>query len=289
MRRKRLSAALAVVPVMALAACGSPGSASTAAAPTAHGTASAASSGPSPGSSSGPSPGSPSQAAADLGTGKLDGLTVSVDPGHNGGNDKHPGIINKLVSAGPFKKPCNTTGTDTSSGYSEHAFTFDVATRLVAILKKEGAKVVMTRTNDTGVGPCVNERAEIANRAHANAAISIHGDGAAASGYGFHVIEPQLIKGYTDSIVAPSRKLGEAIRAAFHAGTGEAYSSYLGHNGLDVRDDLGGLNLSKVPAVFIECGNMRNSTDAARMTSADWRQKAAEALAAGLTNYLRPS
>ncbi len=281
MRRKRLGLALAVGPVMALAACGgSAGSASTAAPPKVNGSAAPAGSA---------SPGDPTQRVADAGgsgKGKLAGLVISIDPGHNGGNDTHPSIINKLVSAGPFKKPCNTTGTATDAGYPEHAFTWDVAVRLKAVLQQEGAKVVMTRSNDTGVGPCVNERAAIANRAHANAAIAIHGDGAAASGYGFHVIEPQLIKGYTESIVAPSKKLGTAIRNAFHAGTGEPFSNYLGKSGLDVRDDLGGLNLSKVPVVFIECGNMRNAADAARMTSAAWREKAAQALATGLADFL---
>jgi len=273
MRLRRLGAALAVVPVTALTACGGLGSSgSKAGVPTVSG-------------SSSPD----SRQAADPGNGGLAGFTIVVDPGHNGGNDKHPEIINKLVSAGPFKKPCNTTGTATASGYSEHAFNWDVAVRLEKILQAAGAKVVMTRRNDTGVGPCVNERAAIANRAHANAAIAIHADGAAASGYGFHVIEPQLIKGYTDAIVAPSRKLGTAIRGAFHAGTGEPYSTYLGKGGLDVRDDLGGLNLSKVPAVFIECGNMRNPADAARETSVAWRQKAAQALATGLAEYLRPT
>jgi N-acetylmuramoyl-L-alanine amidase len=271
MRLAKMGVALAMVPVAALAACGGSGSAASKAGVPKVG---------------GSSPPGAQRGAADPGKGTLAGFTVVLDPGHNGGNEKHPEIINKLVPAGPFKKPCNTTGTATVSGYSEHAFNWDVAVRLRAILERAGAKVVMTRPNDAGVGPCVNERAAIANKAHANAAIAIHADGAAPSGYGFHVIEPQLIKGYTDSIVAPSRKLGTAIRGAFHTGTGEPYSSYLGKSGLDVRDDLGGLNLSKVPAVFIECGNMRNPADAARETSAAWRQKAAQALATGLADFL---
>jgi N-acetylmuramoyl-L-alanine amidase len=271
-RPKSLGAALAVLTVAALAACsGSGGAPSKAGAPIAGGT----------------SPGA--QRTTGPGRASLAGFTIAIDPGHNGGNDKHPEIINRLVSAGPFKKPCNTTGTSTVSGYSEHAFNWDVAIRLKAILQQQGAKVVMTRGNDTGVGPCVNERAAIANKAHADAAVAIHADGAATSGYGFHVIEPQRIKGYTESIVAPSRKLGDAIRGAFHTGTGEPYSTYLGKGGLDVRDDLGGLNLSKVPAVFIECGNMRNPADAARETSPAWRQKAAQALATGLAKFLRPT
>lgn len=219
--------------------------------------------------------------------GALAGKTIVLDPGHNGGNERHPEIINRPVPAGPFTKPCNTTGTATTSGYSEHAFNFDVATRLAAILRKEGAHVVLTRPDDTGVGPCVNVRAEIANQAHADAVIAIHADGAPASGYGFHVILPSLVKGYTEPIIAPATKLGHAVRDAFHQGTGEPYSSYLGHQGIDIRGDLAGLNLSKVPAVFIECGNMSNPDDAAHMTDPSWRQKAAESLAAGLATYLR--
>jgi N-acetylmuramoyl-L-alanine amidase len=218
--------------------------------------------------------------------GSLTGKVVVIDPGHNGANFKHPSYINHLVPAGPHQKACDTTGTSTNSGYAEHAYTFDVATRLAKILRARGATVVLTRTNDRGVGPCINQRAAIGNTAHADAAISIHGDGAPAKKRGFHVILPGLLRGYTDKIVKPSRQLGYDVRNAFKAGTGEPYANYLGKSGIDVRTDLGGLNLSKVPKVFIECGNMRNATDASRMKSAAWRQQAAQALANGLANYL---
>ena len=46
----------------------------------------------------------------------------------------------------------------------------------------EGATVVLTRTSNTGVGPCVTERAAIGNRARADAAISIHADGGPPGG-----------------------------------------------------------------------------------------------------------
>ena len=42
-----------------------------------------------------------------------------------------------------------------------------------------------------------------------------------------------------------------------------------------MRSDLGGLNLSDVPKVLIETGNMRNATDAARLESAAYRQREA--------------
>ncbi|MYT57658.1 N-acetylmuramoyl-L-alanine amidase, partial [Streptomyces sp. SID7834] len=70
--------------------------------------------------------------------------------------------------------------------------------------------------------------------------------------------------------------------------TGSAPSNYIGDDtGLDTRDDLGGLNLSTVPKVFIECGNMRDPKDAALLTDAGWRQKAALGIAGGIGSYLK--
>jgi N-acetylmuramoyl-L-alanine amidase len=70
--------------------------------------------------------------------------------------------------------------------------------------------------------------------------------------------------------------------------TRAAPSNYIGHGtGLDVRDDLGGLNLSTVPKVFIECGNMRDAKDAALVSSGAWRQKAAQGIFAGIDSFLR--
>ncbi|GAB3989381.1 N-acetylmuramoyl-L-alanine amidase [Actinoallomurus acanthiterrae] len=264
----------------ALTACGTGSSSSASAAPPST-KASSSKPGIAPGEPS-PGGGSPSKAS----NGSLAGKVIVVDPGHNGGNAKHPEIINKKVNVYNGWKACNTTGTSTDDDYSEHAFTWDVANRLAKILRAKGAKVVMTRSSDTGVGPCVDERARIGNRAHADAVLAIHGDGAPAKGHGFHIIEPAPIKGHNESIIAPSKRLGGDMRDAFHQGTGIPYSSYLGKNGIDVRSDLGGLNVSTRPAVFIECGNMRNPGDAAKMKSPQDRQKMAEALANGFVKYL---
>jgi N-acetylmuramoyl-L-alanine amidase len=209
----------------------------------------------------------------------LHGKTIVIDPGHNGANWAHPAEINRFVDAGGFRKACDTTGASTNDGYREPAYNFDVATRLARILRAAGARVVLTRTTNDGWGPCINERAAIGNRAHADAAISIHADGGPAGGLGFHVIyKPGAARSY---------RLALAIRAAFHAGTGEPYSTYVGHDALDVRTDLGGLNLSTVPKVFIETANMRNAVDAKRLESAAYREREAIALAHGLETFLR--
>ena len=221
---------------------------------------------------------------ADPGPG-LAGKVVAIDPGHNGGNGSHASEINRPVDAGGFKKACDTTGTETNAGYPESAYAFDVANRLAGVLRAAGATVVLTRASNDGVGPCIDQRAAIGNAAHADAAISIHADGGPASGRGFHVIEPALVRGFTEPIVEPSARLGTAVRDAFRDGTGMPVSTYIGRNGIDVRGDLGGLNLSQVPKVLVETGNMRNATDAELLTSPDWRQRAATALAAALGEF----
>jgi N-acetylmuramoyl-L-alanine amidase len=216
----------------------------------------------------------------------LAGKTVAIDPGHNGGNAAHASRIARLVDAGTLRKACDTVGASTADGYAEHALNLDVSLRLARVLRSEGARVVLTRTTDSGWGPCITRRAAIGNRAHADAAISIHADGGPPSGRGFHVIYPPPIRGLTDDIAAASRRLALQVRAAFRRGTGEPYATYVGRAGLDVRSDLGGLNLSDVPKVFVETANMRNAEDAARLRSPGYRQREAEALAAGLRAFL---
>ena len=219
------------------------------------------------------------------GSGVLDGKIVAVDPGHNGGNFKDPAYIDRPVFNGREWEDCDTTGTETDAGYAEAEFTWHVAEYLTADLRRKGATVVLTRTSNTGVGPCVTQRAAIGNAAHADAAVAIHADGGPAWGRGFVILEP-VADGPNDSIVVPSRVLGRDLRRTFEAGTGEPTSDYYGSQGIEPRDDLGGINLSTVPKVFVECANMRNATDAALVTTDAWQSRAAQAIAAGLTAYL---
>lgn len=224
-------------------------------------------------------------------SGPLKGKVVVVDPGHNTGNVKHTAEINRLVDAGTHRKECDTTGTSTNNGYSEAQFTLDVSRRLRTLLEKQGATVKFTQDGDRPWGPCVDERARIGNNARADAVVSVHADGSAAGNRGFHVILPASVKSGTadtSEIVVPSRALGERIAGKFLSATGSAPSNYVGDGtGLDVRKDLGGLNLSTVPKVFIECGNMRDAKDEALLTSGAWRQKAAQGISDGIVSFLR--
>ncbi|WP_137989552.1 N-acetylmuramoyl-L-alanine amidase [Streptomyces vilmorinianum] len=221
----------------------------------------------------------------------LSGRTIVIDPGHNPGNFQHSREINQKVDIGTGRKECDTTGTSTDAGYTEAAFTLDVSHRLRDLLKAQGAKVVLTHDAERPFGPCIDERARTGNTARADAVVSVHADGSATGHRGFHVILPALVtsgSADTTKIVGPSRTLGEDIARHFARATGSAPANYLGSGtGLDVRKDLGGLNLSNVPKVFVECGNMRDPKDAALLTDAAWRQKAAQGIADGIGTYLK--
>ncbi|SCE40412.1 N-acetylmuramoyl-L-alanine amidase [Streptomyces sp. DvalAA-14] len=220
----------------------------------------------------------------------LAGRVIVIDPGHNPTNYEHTAEINRKVNVGNGRKECDTTGTETNAGYPEAQYTLDVSRRVRALLTARGAKVILTQDGNRAYGPCVDERARIGNQARADAALSIHADGAPTADYGFHVIAPTSMHvggADTRAIAAPSYRLATTLRAAFAAATKEPFADYLGGGkGLMVRSDLGGLNMSTVPKVFIECGNMRNAHDAKALTDPAWRQDAALGIADGLTTFV---
>jgi N-acetylmuramoyl-L-alanine amidase len=221
-----------------------------------------------------------------LGSGALAGKVVGIDPGHNGLNGNDPGFIDQPVYNGTGDEPCDTAGTETAGGYTEAEFNFDVATDLQADLRAEGATVVMSRTNNDGVGPCVTTRAAIINDAAANVSVDIHADGGPPGGSGLTVLEP-VADGPNDGVTASSSAFAAVLRDAFTAGTGMPVADYGGAvDGLVARNDLAGLNLTTVPKALIEIGNMQNTGDAALQVSPSFRQAAARAIAEAITEFL---
>lgn len=219
----------------------------------------------------------------------LAGTIVVIDPGHQLGNHNYPRKINRLVPAGGFKKACNTTGTATNGGFPEATLAWKVSKRLEARLERLGARVRLTRSSNRQDrwGPCVDERGRAGNRVGADVKVSVHGDGSYTAGaHGFHVIAPTDRRPWTHDIYRSSKRLALDTRAAMRR-QGLPVANYIaGGDGLDFRSDLGTLNLSDVPTVMVELGNMRNPTDARRMTSPAGRATYARALADAVRRFL---
>lgn len=219
----------------------------------------------------------------------LAGVRIGLDPGHQLGNARFTSKIQRLVEAGGFTKPCNTTGTETNSGYPEATLNFAVARSVQVRLERLGATVLMTRNvNSENVwGPCVDVRGRFGAKVGADLVVSLHADGAAGSGRGFHVITPTSRAPWTTDIADSSRRLAIALRTGFDQ-QGLVRSNYVNHGfGLVTRWDLATLNLSDVPVAMVEIGNMRNTWDARRMTSTAGRVRYAEAVVAGIRTYLK--
>jgi len=259
--------------------------AAVAAAATGCGTASAYADPPATGGTHAPAAAAAAAAAAATPL-PLAGETVGIDPGHNGRNYSDPSFLDRQVWNGRTQEDCDTTGTATDGGYTEALFNFRVAGYLRADLVKDGARVVMTRTSNSGIGPCVNQRAAIINASHADVAVDIHADGAPSWGRGFTVLEP-VADGPNDGVIASSTRLAADVRAAMLTGTAMPVSNYDGKDGTKLRDDLAGLNLTTVPKILIEVGNMKNPADAAMLTSAAFQQQVAAVLLRAIVMFLR--
>ena len=227
----------------------------------------------------------PATATASAAAQPLAGMVVGIDPGHNGGNFSDPGFINQPVWNGREEEACDTTGTETDGGYTEALFNFNVASYLRAYLLREGAKVVMTRRTNEGVGPCIDRRAHILDKARSDVAIDIHADGGPPGGRGVAILTP-VPDGPNDHEIDSSKRFGHILLRRYTAVTGIPVSNYDGSGGFSPRGDLAGLNLTTVPKVLIECVNMRNAADAARLVKPSFQKLAAKSMAQAITGFL---
>jgi N-acetylmuramoyl-L-alanine amidase len=209
------------------------------------------------------------------------GTIVFLDPGHNGANDAS--ISRPVPDGRGGTKACQETGSTTDDGYPEHTFNWDVALRIRAALTQLGVRTAMSRGNDDAIGPCVDERAAMANAVQPDAIVSIHADGGPPTGRGFHVnySNPPL----NEVQAGPSVQFARIVRDQLQA-SGIPPSNYIGTGGLYGRADLAGLNLAQYPAILIELGNMKNPADSALIESPDGRAKYAAAVVDGIAGYL---
>jgi len=221
--------------------------------------------------------------------GPLAGLVIALDPGHQLGNSnpKFSTELSRTHFNGNQTKSCNTTGTATNGEYPEATFNWNVAKKVKDQLRALGATVKMTRHSNSynKWGPCVDVRGSFGQKVKADLMLSIHGDGAVSSGYGFYVMVPSSIPGWTDDIAGPSRRAAKRFVSAM-AKAGAPRSTYVSGQ-IMVTPTISTLNFSDVPVMLIESGNMRNASDAARMSSKAGQTQYADWIVAGLRAALK--
>jgi hypothetical protein len=149
---------------------------------------------------------------------------------------------------------------------------------------EDGFRRLLTRPSDDGVGPCVDVRARTLNEAAADVAIDIHADGGPSTGRGFTILRP-VPSGVNDGVVTASLKYADFLKSAMLK-TGMPVSDCYGANGFKDRDDLAGLNLTTVPQLLLETGNMRNQEDADLLTSDRFQRDVAQAILEAMVAFL---
>lgn len=218
---------------------------------------------------------------ADAAPANIAGKIVFLDPGHNGSNDAS--ISRQVPTGRGGTKDCQASGTSTDDGYPEHTFTWDTTLRIRQALTALGVRTAMSRGDDTGLGPCVDQRAAMANSIQPNAVVSIHADGGPTTGRGFHVLysSPPL----NAAQAGPSVQFAKVMRDTL-TGSGIPPSTYIGSSGLNPRSDIAGLNLAQYPSILIELGNMKNPADSGLMKTPEGRQRYADAVVRGIVAFL---
>jgi len=171
--------------------------------------------------------------------------TVILDPGH-GAHDRGAAI---------------------GYVYEKH-LALDTARRVEQLLKKEGLKVIMSRSRDVFIP--LQDRSALGNSKGGAIFVSIHynynrgGSGSGAETY-YHFSNSYMLAAYIQAyLVQRSGMSSRGVKSAnFHV----------------IRAT------TKNPAVLVECGFVSNSSERARMMTGEFRKRIAEGIAQGIIAY----
>jgi len=198
---------------------------------------------------------------------------IVIDPGHGG---KDTGKVNT-----PYK-------------YTEKAATLDTAARLKLLLEKQGFEVVFTRTKDVFID--LDDRPAVAAVQKADLFISLHYNAGPAGDTSSGGIETYCLtpagqkstnagKAKSTTAAEPGNRFDSAnillawgIQRRLLAGTGAEDRGVR-------RARFAVLRTLSCPGVLIEGGFMSSRKEGAQIAEAAYRQKIAEAVAAGIADY----
>lgn len=191
-------------------------------------------------------------------------MLIAIDAGH--GMD----TAGKRTPALPEGYPPTLTGT---AWMHEREFNVDVAGKMASILKRCGFDVILAAPEDTPDVP-LQTRCARANSAKADLFVSVHANALTGSWGSQNGIETYF---YTGS------KKGKLAAELIH----EQLISACGLSNRGVKTaGFYVLKYTNMPAVLCECGFMDNLSEAKLLLMDSYRQKCAEAIARGVSNYL---
>jgi N-acetylmuramoyl-L-alanine amidase len=190
-------------------------------------------------------------------------VTIVVDPGH-GGRD---------------------LGTVSADGLREKDLTLDVALRLGALLRgRLNANVIFTRTGDEFVS--LEDRVAIANQAHADFMISIHGNSSTVQSV--RGVETYYFRDAATPESAEENRTAQAFAADVHraliVGLADATQPMRDRGVKQASFQV--LREAQMPAALTEISFVSNRNDGPRLESEAYREQIARAIFHGIANHL---
>lgn len=206
------------------------------------------------------------------------GKIIVIDPGHQakGNSEKEP----IGPGATQTKAKVTTGATGVATGQTEALLNLKVATLLQQELTKKGYTVIMTRTTNN-VDISNSERAQIANKANADAFIRIHANSADnSSAKGVLTMCQTVQNKYNGNIADKSYKLSKLIVDNIAKTTGT------NNKGVTRTDDMSGINWCKVPSTIVEMGFLSNIEEDKLLADESYQKKIVNGIVNGLEEYL---
>lgn len=210
---------------------------------------------------------------------KLNGKKVAIDPGHQSSSVDMSAMEPLGPGSTEMKAKASTGTTGRYTGVPEYELTLEISKKLRTELEARGYEVVLTREdNDTAISN--KERALLAYEEGADIYVRIHANGSEdPSAHGAMTMVPSKNNPFVADLHEESYKLGEKVINAYCAATG------MENDGVQLYDNMTGINWSKLPVFILEMGYMTNETDDKNMQSEDYQKKMVTGITDGIDDY----
>jgi len=175
---------------------------------------------------------------------------VVIDPGHGGPDPGAVGI----------------------GGLRETDVVLDVSLQVARLLQARGVQVTLTRTSEIDLD--LPPRVAIANRAGADAFVSVHANALSMARPDVNGVETFFFSG------GPSQSLASALQRRMLAVSPGSPNRGVKQGRFFV------IRRTVMPAALVEMGFVTGAIDAPRLANADFRRRMALALAAGILDFL---